>query len=378
MSTPVPNCWRTICLVAVLLALWGAGWAQTPDPEKLRLEHADSLRYDRIGEKGVIYFIGNVFFRKGQKTLRCDRAIYYRDREVTVFRGNVVFEDSARTLRADYVEYRLKPETELARGHVYLKVDEKEIRAEELIYFVEDGKVQATGDVWLKDRENLIELLCGRLNYDRKSEKAVAELEPQLVKKDTLGQIEMTVRAIHLLYDGKARTATAADSVVINRGRMVATADSAVYSDTLQQILITGSPVVREGNQELSAKQMVLFVEGEQLRKAHLLGRGVMLSRFRVDGKLAADRLKGEEIWMDVEQDTLRHLIVKGQATSVYHVIDEGKVQGVNQVLGDEIELFFEGGKVTYVIVRSDPDVSKGKFHPRRFTASELSWGPGQ
>ncbi len=342
--------------------------------EQLELVHADSLRYDRIGDKGVVYFIGNIFFRKGNKKLRCDRAIYYRDREVTVFEGNVVFEDSSRYLSADYVEYHAKPEQEFARGNVLLIVDQKAIYADEVAYLVYREWAEAKGNVRFEDQENGVRLFSENLTYDRNAELGRAVDRPRLVKLDSLDHPEMTIDSHRMDYDGKNKIAVALDSVVIIREDMTAYADTAKYIDPENRIEILGKPVVYQNHDEMRALQMVLLLEDNQLKQARLIGKGSMVSKFLVNGQPAKDQIHGAEIWVDVENDTLRHIRIMGQATSVYHVVDEGVIQGVNQVMGDEMELFFDAGKVTRVAIFSEPGLSRGKFYPLKFTDQQLSW----
>ena len=62
------------------------------------------------------------------------------------------------------------------------------------------------------------------------------------------------------------------------------------------------------------------------------------------------------------------------QAMSYYHVIEEDEVQGVNQIMGDEIEIIFEDGEVRYVNIRSKPGLSTGQFSPAGIKVTELKW----
>ena len=359
---------RRFLLVCLMLVLPLPLRAQQAVQNRLELVHADTLRYERAGGAEIVHFIGNVFFRRGKKELRCDHAIYYRDREVTVFKGHVVFVDSSRSLQADYVEYYSEPELERARGRVHLTVDKKEIFADELEYQVDREWARGKGNVLFEDPDNGVQLRCDEFTYDRAAERGESERNPVLVKLDSLRHTEMTIRSRKMSYDGKKKIAVALDSVVITRGDIRALADTARYVDPENRIDITGRPRVRQQNTDMRARKIVLFLENDRLKQARLVGKAAIVSHFLVNGLPAADRLYGAEIWMDVENDTLRHMKILGQATSVYHVIDENVVQGLNQVMGDEMELFFESGKVKRVSILSEPGLSKGKYFPRKFT----------
>lgn len=343
-------------------------------PPLLELIRADDLYGDKIGDVETTKIVGNVFFRKGKKELRCDYVIFYHKTELTIFKGNVQFQDSSRYLRADMVEYYAKPEKEIAKGNVFLIVDQKEIKADELTYFVDDELVIAEKNVDFRDLENNIRLFGGKITYDRQAESGEAEIKPELVQTDSLGNIEITIIAEKINYDGKNKQAAARDSVVITQKKTIAYAQSAFFFEDEAKIEMSGKPIVYQDARQLSADKIELFFEDNKLRKVHLVDKGEMLSHFLVEGEPAIDKISGVEIWVDINDDSLRKIEVFEQAMSIYHVIEDDKVQGINQVMGDEITIIFEDGKPRFVNVRSKPGFSRGQFSPPGKKPGDLKW----
>ncbi len=346
--------------------------AQSPG-EKIELIHSDSLVYLSLDSGKEIRYLGNVFFRKGREEVRCDRATHYPDKELTILQGNVDYQDSSRSLKADYFEYYSNPERQLARGNVELFVDEKRILANEVSYIVDEKFAQALGDVRFFDLKDDFHLFCQKLSYDTGSKRVFAEIKPRLVKLDSLRNPGITIEAESLTYDDSSRTAVAKDSVTITHEAMVAKSMLAEYFRDGNRIVLTDAPkVVHQKNSEMTAERIELFFENDSLRQVYMRGKGVMLSHFLVAGEPEFDRLSGAEFWIDIKDDTVRNILVKGQATSTYHLIEEDQVEGVNQVLGDELTIVFEYGTIKDVFMASKPELSRGSYYPPKAQVKEV------
>ncbi len=333
-------------------------------PKYLKLVHANSMRFDEDGTAKITKIIGNVYFKKGKKELRCDLAIYYQDSEITVFEGNVQFQDSSRSLYADRVDYYSQPEKEIAKGRVHMILDQKEIYAGKLTYDVEHEFVYAEKNVRFKDFKNHVRLYGGNITYDRNEEIGHAQVKPKLVKLDSLGNVDVTITARDLRYNGKENQAAAKDSVVIRQDDAVLYSQTANYFDAENRIEITGKPKVVQGSERMSAEKIELFLQDNKLERVHLNGNSRMISNFLIENQKASDIVSGKEIWIDIKNDSLRDIHVFDQASSTYHVIEDNQVQGVNRVMGDEMEIIFESGKVRFVKVRSKPGLSQGNYSP--------------
>lgn len=328
------------------------------------LIHADSLVFQKQGNNNVLTFLGNVYFKKGAKSVTCDETVYYRQKEMAVFKGHVVMNDSGRVLRADEIVYYQNPEREMARGSVKFRNKGKRIQSGFLTYTDTQSRVLATQNVVFRDSVNAIELLADSLIYWVDKDYGEAKGHPKLFKRDSTGAVEIEIQAKKLAYNGNKSLAVALEKVKITKGDVVGFAAKAKYYNLEHKIVITGKPKVYQRGDKMKADTIEIFVKGKFLDRVHLIGRGRMSSIVHVDKKALEDWLSGQNIWLSFKKDTLQKVIVKDQAVSLYHVVENGKLKGENQVLGDWLKIQFKKGEVNHVMIKSTPGISRGKFYP--------------
>ncbi len=329
-----------------------------------RLTHADSLIYEKVGNEEILRFAGHVVFRKEPKWLRCDRSVYYRDRGMAVFSGNVVLNDSGRVLRADEVTYFQNPEREKAVGRVNFRADGKKITCALLEYVDPQRKALALRRVVFRDSLNSISLFADSVTYWLNKDYGLATGHPKLVKYDSTGAVEIEIRASRLGYDGKKAQAVALRHVRITKGDVVALAFEARFFDSEHKVVIFGAPRIHQGEDQMKADTIEIYLKGKLLDRVHLRGRGKMTSKVHLKKKTLKDWISGRDIWLTFKNDTLKTVVVKEQAISLYHVIEKGKEKGVNQVLGDWLEIAFKRGKPEEVRIESSPGLARGRFYP--------------
>jgi len=329
-----------------------------------RLMHADSLIFRKKGGQEIFRFMGNVVFEKGYKSLTCDQSVYYRQQAFAIFTGQVVMNDSGRILRADEITYYQHPEREIARGHVRFSNKKKELASDVLEYSDVTQKVLATQHVVFRDSLNSIELFSDSLIYWVDKDYGEARGRPRLIRRDSTGAVEIEIQSRKLAYDGNKSMAVALENVKISKGDVTSFAAVARYYNSENRIVITGKPTVYQREDTMTADSIEIFIHGKHLERVHLIGHGRMSSKTHLNQKVLEDWLSGQDIWMTFKKDTLSEVIVQDQAISLYHVVEDGKEKGVNQVLGDWLKIQFQKGDVKKVIIKSTPGRSRGKFYP--------------
>ena len=106
-------------------------------------------------------------------------------------------------------------------------------------------------------------------------------------------QSEMTMRSDTLTayYDGEMKQMTqivAEGKVNAVQGARVATGDKAIFDDKAKTVTLTGNPVMRQGNNQVSGAKVVYFIEQD---KATVDGDG----KIRVQATIFPDELKGKD-----------------------------------------------------------------------------------
>ncbi len=106
-------------------------------------------------------------------------------------------------------------------------------------------------------------------------------------------QSEMTMRSDTLTayYDGEMKQMkqiVAEGKVNAVQGARVATGDKAIFDDKAKTVTLTGNPVMRQGNNQVSGAKVVYFIEQD---KATAEGDG----KIRVQATIFPDELKGKD-----------------------------------------------------------------------------------
>ena len=106
-------------------------------------------------------------------------------------------------------------------------------------------------------------------------------------------QADMTMRseALTAYYDAELKQMKqiiAEGKVNVTQGMRVATGDKAVFDDKAKTVTLTGSPVMRQGNNQVSGSKVVYYVEQD---KAIAEGDG----KIRVQATIFPEELKGRE-----------------------------------------------------------------------------------
>jgi lipopolysaccharide export system protein LptA len=106
-------------------------------------------------------------------------------------------------------------------------------------------------------------------------------------------QNDMTMRSENLVayYDPEMKQMkqiVAEGKVNATQGNRVATGDKAVFDNQAKTVTLTGSPVMRQGNSQVSGVKVVYFIDKD---KAIAEGDG----KVRVQATIFPDELKGRE-----------------------------------------------------------------------------------
>ena len=117
-------------------------------------------------------------------------------------------------------------------------------------------------------------------------------------------QNEMTMRSETLTAYFEAemkqmKQIVAEGKVNATQGNRVATGDKAVFDDKAKTVTLTGSPVMRQGNNQVKGARIVYFIEED---KATAEGDG----KARVEATVFPDELKGNEKGDDKEREGKR------------------------------------------------------------------------
>jgi lipopolysaccharide export system protein LptA len=124
------------------------------------------------------------------------------------------------------------------------------------------GEKRSAGGFELK-RQEPIHITSDRMEVDRKKNTVVYTGQVVAIQ----GDLKMQSRKLTATYspDMKKLTEIVAEGEVrISQGDRLATGSRAVFNGVAQTITLTGNPVVRQGNNEVSGNRIVFFIEEDR------------------------------------------------------------------------------------------------------------------
>lgn len=360
------DCRRRALILGVMLVAWGCLRAQVQD-ERLRLVRAARLSGQTVDGRVLQRLEGDVLFRQGRATMSCEQALRDEAAGTVVFMGRVRIDTGRRRLHAERVAYNEFSRVEEAEGHPVVYDSTRRLAAERLTYVEPEERALAVGQVVLADTARFTTLTCGRVEYFRATGYAVATCSPRLVKTDSTGGDSLVLSGDKMeVFDGGARALVTA-SVTLRKGRLVVSCGRAEYYDDEEKVLLTAAPHGVYGQDHLRGTIMEVFLSGQEVRRIVVQGDALITSPSdSLNPETRVNRLTGQRVTIQLAEEQIREMTIEEQATSLYHVVEEGEFKGVNLISGDRILLYLEDGKLRRVRIESTPGKTTGVFYPPR------------
>jgi len=334
--------------------------------EKIKLIYADQLSGDVIDGKNVRKLVGHVKFRQGASILTCDRATEYVDEGHVLLLGRVRMVDSTRELLADKVHYFEETRKAVAEGRVVFSDSSKIMKANELEYDEINEIVTAVRNVTLSDTAKHMTLYGDSIKYHRHEGYALAHGHPKFVKLDSTESRTLTITGnVMEMFDDGERVKVSGD-VVITRGEVVAHCGELEFINNEEKVILSITPEAQRESDFLKGKNIELFLQDNEVKAIKVSNNAIVTSQVDTvkDPRQRYDLLTGENILVSLHDEQIDTVVIKGRATSYYHLFEDGQEKGINKVLGDEIRMFFTDGNLKRVVVKSDPSTSTGTFYP--------------
>ncbi len=158
-------------------------------------------------------------------------------------------------------------------------------------------------------------------------------------------------------------------AVVVDEGERKIAADLMHYNDITSIMTLSGDAKVAEVERQLMGATIRLVYNGEQLEKGYVSGGAEAISR--MDARLTEDEnswrsftdiLTSQDMEATFVDDRLESLELQNMASSVYHVVEDSLLQGVNYASGDTIIIGLDS---TSALVRlTVKGGARGRFEP--------------
>jgi lipopolysaccharide export system protein LptA len=389
-------------------------FAQERQP--ILLKNADSLLGITFDNAQVRNFIGHVMFVQGNIVLTCDTAIQYinenrveligkvqinqnyttikspkinytGNNKIAVAQDSIEIQDTANILRAKTGEYNFETKIAHFKKNVSIENDSVQIYSDELINNTESNESFSTGFVRVFGKKNRTATVCDTLIYKPNQSFLLAYGNAGFFYIDSVKQNKDTTLHETLTDLSDVRFDTLSvfsntifgnqvkgqefyqflDSVEIVRGTMSARCKRADYFKTGDSILLTGAPIVWFDNMQLTGDTIFVLFPYQTIQKVKLLGNAFALSFNDSLGVDKINQISGKYIDIFFEKDSVKSILSKIEASSVYFIKSDDGESGVQRSGADSISISFEQGNVSNISWKSAAFID---YYPEKIVAN--------
>lgn len=281
---------------------------------------SDTLRYNTINK--TAYFLGPSIILSKTDYIYCENGWYDTDKEKSAFSRNALLMTKEQKLTGDSLLYDRTLRTGRAFGNIRL-IDTAQ---RSIIY----------GDYAEYHEKNSEALVTKRPVYAR-----IVEADTLFIAADTL---------YHRDLDSVNNFLNAYHRVKIYKKDLQAVCDSACLNTKDSVLQLFRAPVLWSTRSQATAKFIKVMVGRKSIRGFKLEGNSFLTRQSDTLGKY--DQLSGKTIEGFISDDTLRKVIVTGNAEVYYYPKNKNKSIGLNKTTGSEIYLWFKDDKIDRATIR--------------------------
>lgn len=291
----------------------------------------DTLRY-KLPNK-TAYFIGPTIITSQSDYIYCENGWYDTNKEKSAFSKNALLVTSQQKLKGDSLIYdRL-----LKYGRAFGNVTMIDTSQRSIVF----------GD-YIEYREfNSEAFVTKRALYARILENDTLFLSADTLYHKDLDSVNNFLNAFHHVKIYKSDFQAVCDSATMNT------------KDSLMQLF--RNPLMWTNRSQVTGKLIQVDVNKNQLKGFRIEGKALLIQQFDSLRPKMFNQLAGKKLEGLISSDTLRRVIVRGNAEILYYPNNKNKPMGLNQTTCNEIFMWFKNGEVDRVTLKPK---STGKVDP--------------
>ena len=351
--------------------------------------YTDVINYD-MAERTAYYTTGGKII-SNKDTLRSTKGVYFSYEKMFHFSENVTIDGPDYAATADTMHYQTEKETVYFMGpteifgdsiklfahggwyntkdklskiwdHAIIDNYKQVIEGDSLYYNELTGYGLAVGNVCITDTANNSMVKGNKVLYIKEPESyfvtdsalyiMTGESDSLYLHADTLRSITISdTSSVDSLYSYRLIRAYYGTKVYSNGFQ--SKCDSLSYSFRDSTIRMYGQPILWSEENQLTADSITLFTLGGKIDRMELYNNSFVISQ--VDS-LRFNQIKGRNLTGFFKENKIYRVLVEGNGESIYFLIDEEELVGVNYSKSSNIEIIVEDGKIKEVTEFGDPD----------------------
>jgi lipopolysaccharide export system protein LptA len=347
--------------------------------------YTDAINYD-LRNKIARYNTGGRI-TNADNTLTSIEGVYYVSRSMFNFKDSVKIVTPDYLIKADTMDYNTRTEVSFFTGPTNLTGDslymycekgwfdtknnitsvwknalidnrQQIVHGDSLFYNDSTGYGEAYRNVVILDTTNSLVIEGEYAWYYKQPERFLVTERAMFVQvsdEDSLFLHADTISAITVrdTSDTEYRLMRAYHKCKIFSKRLQAKCDSLSYSFRDSVIRFYYDPVLWTEEYQLVSDSMAIFTKNQQAERLELYNSAFVVSMIDT---LRYNQIKGRNLTGYFRENELNKLDIVGNGESIYFLIDENKITGVNHSKCARIEAFVQDGKVTEIIDHGNPE----------------------
>ncbi len=311
------------------------------EPYTIDADHFESKLLEN-GER-VTYLTGNCRLVHGDLTIRCEKTILYKERNLADLETDVVITQKGMRATAKKGVYQRAINRLYLEGDVHIVDGDNDIKAEKVTYYRTKMQAVAEKHVIMINKKEHTTITGEYALWDRVEQSGFVTENPKMVIVDN-GE-EYTLYSQKLEVYNKEKKAVAVQDVRMISKDVNATCGVGTFYQKQGRIVMMGEPVLFRDSRKIFGNEIILYVENRDVKEVVVIGNAraedIVSTRFGNRTNWAS----GDRIVIDMGSSGVDDVNVIGNAKSEYFYEDEdqNKVDlGRNRIKGDRITIIWD------------------------------------
>ncbi|MCX6640157.1 MAG: hypothetical protein NTW14_06700 [bacterium] len=332
-----------------------------PARSPIVLRQADLMRTENGPSGPVRYLDGKVWITHDTLSITCEHTRWEETTGVLYFEDKVHFVEPHRKTWAQRAIYYEREDRAIAEGQVRIEQDSMFILCDRAIYNNTKQEALFFGNVEIHSiKENAV-ITGNHGAYEHETDRGVMSQDPRLVRHFE-GNDSLVVIGRIIEYYFKDEYSIVTDSVHVTRNQFEAWAQKMEYWNKDGKTRLLGNPIIKHNRDLLSADSIDAYFENQKLKRVLMFGQADATSPADSLLPKPVNHMTGHTMELTFVEGALDSVYVRGNATSVYYIRENGEKKGANRVSGDLIDIQVLANRVNWIYVEGG---TEGTYYPR-------------
>ncbi len=321
--------------------------------------------------------------------LKSDAAFYDSRLGETRFYGSAAFRDSLRLFNADTLVYYERNDEVVAVGNVRVTEKDRTFWADQVRYEKNHRLVHAIGSVFVRDDSLRSSINGVEAVFNDSTNYGLIIGRPVLVREDAIGSIITITCEDTLEILSEDKIVRLWSNVEVIKDSLKAVSGRAVYHDSTEVVILTGTPEVHhvmyerhgDASSKLRAESYVtgdtikVYLQERKVKSVDVVGNAFSRTVWTdsTDAVYARSILESAKMRLTMEDDLISMVTAVGTASSYYFWNPpEEETMFVNEATGDTLYFFYKNGRISQLRISGyGGGGAKGKYY--EFSPEETS-----